>query len=218
MNQKNNEEKTIFENPIEENVCVDQEHKYNSIKKAWVGILESLYGPTWAKDPNLTETPHRIAKSMVYERCENINCNEDARKLLKVRFPSKYKGFIVTNPISVDSLCPHHFENVNYKVVAGYIPMNGVVGLSKIGRVIKAIGRQPILQEDYIMTLADIFMEELQAEGVGVIVSGVHNCMVARGLQATNSDVTMAEMRGTFRDNPSVKQEFYELVKLKLRG
>lgn len=211
------ESKSIYENPIEDDVCVDDKKKYEAIKNAWLDILKNLYGDNWADDPNLTETPHRIAKSMVYERCKNINCNEEARKILNVRFPSKYKGFIVTNPVTVDSLCPHHFENVNYVVVAGYIPTDGVVGLSKIGRVIKAVGRQPILQEDYIMTLADIFMEELRAEGVGVIVSGVHNCMVARGLQSPESDVTMAEMRGTFRDDPSVKQEFYDLVKLKLR-
>ena len=178
--------------------------------------LKVAYGLDWKNDPNFIETPDRIARSLIYERCKGINSEEDCRELLSKEFPDEYNGFIIANPIMVNSLCPHHFENVFYIVRMGYIPKkeNGVVGLSKIGRVIDLYGRQPILQETYVKKLADIFMESLDPEGCGVIVKGQHNCMIARGIQQPDVWVTMSELRGSFLTNDSVKNEFFKLVAL----
>ena len=71
-----------------------------------------------------------------------------------------------------------------------------------------------MLQEQFIKVLADMLFEGLDCEGCGVIVKGRHNCMRTRGIRQPNSEVTMAELRGTFLSDPSVKDEFYKIIKL----
>lgn len=134
--------------------------------------------------------------------------------MLQITFPTTYNGFVITSPITVSSLCPHHFENVSYTVCMGYIPTERIVGLSKIGRVIKLLAKQPVLQEDYTKMLARIFQDCLNPEGLGVIVKGQHMCMIARGLEQPGVYTTTSEMVGTFRDNSSVKEEFLKLSKM----
>jgi GTP cyclohydrolase IA len=179
--------------------------------------LKEAHGLDWKNDPNFDETPERIARSLLYERCKGINSYEYCKKLLEKTFPAEYRGMIIANPIMVNSLCPHHFENVFYLVVAGYIPVKKIVGLSKIGRVIDMYGRQPILQETFTRDLADIFYAGLEPEGCGIITIGQHNCMVARGIQQPDPWVTMSEMRGSFLENPSVKDEFIKFAESKLK-
>lgn len=186
------------------------------IESGWKMILEGLkvgYGLEYDKDENFTETPRRNAKSLL-ERCRGINSEHLCKDLLSKSFPSTYRGMIIINPIEVHSLCPHHFEDVKYIVRMGYIPKERCVGLSKIGRVIKLFGSQPILQEDYTKKLADIFYESLECEGLCIVAEGRHNCMVARGLKERRSKAIMSELRGTFLSDPAVKAEFFTLCQL----
>ena len=186
------------------------------IENGWKLILEGLkvgYGLEYEHDENFRETPGRNANSLL-ERCRGINSDDICKEMLKKTFPATYKGMIIVNPIEVHSLCPHHFEDVKYIVRMGYIPQERCVGLSKIGRVIKLLGSQPILQEDYTQKLADMFYTGLECEGLCVVTEGRHNCMIARGLQERNSKIVMSEVRGTFLSDPSVKAEFYTLCSL----
>lgn len=193
------------------NLCVARE----MIEKAWENILKALqigYGLD-INNENFIGTPERISRSLM-ERCLGINSENLCKEILKKSFPSNYRGMIVVDPITVNSLCPHHFEDVSYLVRVGYIPKERCVGLSKLSRVIKLLGSAPILQEDYTTKCADIIYEGLDAEGVCVVTHGRHNCMVARGVKQPGSLVTMSEVRGSFLTDPSVKEEFYQICGL----
>lgn len=199
---------------------IQDDHKWtiahNMIEKSWKNIFEALklaYGLEYEKDDNFDDTPKRNARALL-ERCVGINSKDICKKLLQTNFTNKYKGMVIVNPITLHSLCPHHFEDVYYIVRVGYIPKTKCVGLSKIGRVVRLYGSQPILQEEYTKDLADMLMEVLDAEGVCVVTKGRHNCMVARGLKQHGVWVTMSEVRGSFLSNPSVKDEFFKLCKM----
>jgi len=187
------------------------------IKKAWEIILDNIfhaeYSDTrWREDQNLRDTPERIARSMINERCEGIGCENKCKELLQEQFPTLYDGMVSIGPLTVYSLCPHHFESIEYSVYFGYIPKHGkVVGLSKPGRVIKLFAKQPIIQEEYTRKLANMFMDNLKPEGVGLIVKGKHTCMSARGLEQPDTYTTTSEMRGWFRDKSYIKDEFMRL-------
>jgi len=187
------------------------------IEEAWSQILEGLkvaYNLDYENDENFHGTPERNARAIL-ERCVGINSETMIKDILAKSFPSKYRGMIVTdNPVTVHGLCPHHFEDVYYRVWFGYIPKVKCVGLSKIARVIKLFGSQPILQEDFTQKLADLFYDQLEAEGVCVVTKGRHNCMVARGIKQEDASITMSEVRGTFLSNAEVKKEFFTLCQL----
>ena len=190
---------------------------YEKIKEAWESILHELQmlGLN-LDDPNFHGTPERIAKMLVYEKCAGLNSKEKCKELLGKRFPTEYDGMVVLNPIKVWSMCAHHWVDVVYQVFMGYIPKNKeVIGISKIPRVIKLFASQPTIQEQFTKDLTDLFIESIDPEGIGLIVRGQHNCMVARGIQQPDVWITTSEMRGTFRINPSLKEEFLLLCGLK---
>ncbi len=187
---------------------------HNMIVKAQKQIFKALniaYGLD-LNDENILETPERIAKLLLNERCAGINSREKCKNMLVSKsFPSNYRGFVVINPITVYSLCPHHMESILYKISIGYIPIDRCIGLSKIGRIIKLYAAQPILQETLTTDIAELIENSIHPEAVGVIVSGEHNCMRARGLQDHNVKTITSEVRGTALQDSAVKSEFFKL-------
>ena len=95
---------------------------FDRIVGAYSVVLDALYEGTdtdWKTDSNFKETPKRIARSMLNERCMSIQHTDKIKQLLDKRFETDYRGMIVyNNPITLDSLCPHHFMNVQYDVYA----------------------------------------------------------------------------------------------------
>ena len=195
------------------------EQAISQIEGAWkntiLPALNLVYGLD-LEDPNFDDTPKRIAKALVLEKCRGICPKEKLKELLGVRFPSKYTGMVKVGPIDTVGLCPHHFENVVYKVHFGYIPNNkvkdNVVGLSKIIRFIDFLSRAPILQEDYTKSIVDNFQEYLSPSGCMAVVKGQHGCMTCRGVKITTDCwITTSEVRGEFEICDSIKQEFLKI-------
>jgi len=172
------------------------------------------------KDPNFSETPKRIAKMMILERCAGINSRKECIDLLDKSFPPMSKKqetdqlIVTTSPAVVYGICPHHFENVRYNVWIAYVPNDKFVGISKFTRLVELYGRQPLLQETFTFDLADIIMEALEPKGTAVVVKGWHDCMIARGAKSNpNSAMMTSAMRGIFQEagQETFKEEFFRL-------
>jgi len=115
---------------------------------------------------------------------------------------------LVTKPINVWTFCPHHILPCNFKVHIGYLPDGQVLGLSKFARIAVTLGKCPIMQEEYSRELADILWKRLASKGLGVYVVGRHGCMGCRGI-GQNLDISTAVLKGLFKEDQSVKEEFY---------
>ena len=192
-----------------------KEKAIKKIEKAYIKIFEALedcYGLNWKNDSNFNDTPNRIGRSLINERLCGINSYDECSKILtNTAFPTEYNGFVVINPITANSLCPHHFENVSYTVSIAYIPNGKAIGLSKIPRVVKLFASQPLLQEDFTKKITDLIEESIKPDSLGVIVKGQHNCMVARGVKQHNVFAITSAVRGKCLDDPQVKAEFLRL-------
>lgn len=163
-------------------------------------------------DPNFKDTPIRIAKSYL-EICNGLGQAKELENILKTDFPSSYDGMIIVDPISANSMCPHHFLPVKYKIYFGYTPKNAVLGLSKVGRFIKLLAAQPILQEDLSKEIISQFVKYVDPAGAIVVVVGEHTCMQCRGLNAPDTSATTSSIYGDFEDLPT-RMEFFNLIKV----
>lgn len=172
--------------------------------------LHDTYGLN-LNDPNFTDTPKRVAKAYI-EMNKGIDISE-VRDILMQNFPSEYDGLITENKIQTFSLCPHHFLPVRYEISFGYIPNENVLGLSKIPRFIKLLSQSPKLQEDFTQEIVNLFDEYVRPEGCGVFVKGWHLCMGARGISMPDTATITSALKGNFKDNPSVKDEFFKIIK-----
>ena len=59
--------------------------------------------------------------------------------------------------------------------------------------------------------IADRLSLYAKTQHVAVIVKAEHHCMTHRGVREHESDMTTAVMKGAFLNEPSVKQEFYDI-------
>ena len=162
-------------------------------------------------DENFKDTPYRTAK--VYDEFLKGYSEEDIEKIMSKSFPSELREMTVVKDIPATTLCPHHLLPVLLRVTIGYIPNGRVLGLSKFNRLVKLIAKAPLLQEDLTKILADTINDYLKPFGVIVVVSGKHTCMIIRGIEQPDAEVTTSSVRGVFDDNHNIKMEFFKVWK-----
>jgi GTP cyclohydrolase IA len=164
------------------------------------------------EDPDrdgLCETPERVAR-MYAEMFSGLRQNP-AEPLQKT-FVEKYDEMVLVRDIRFESMCEHHLLPFFGKAHIAYLPNGKIVGLSKLARVVEILSRRPQVQERMTEDLADLLMTELDAKGVGVVLTATHTCMAIRGVRKPDSMATTSAMRGGFKTNPATRSEFMALI------
>jgi GTP cyclohydrolase I len=158
----------------------------------------------------LTETPKRVAESLKFL---TRGMRVDPREILgKAVFTERYDEMVVLKDIDVYSLCEHHLLPFYGKCHVAYLPSGKIVGLSKIPRVVDALGSRLQVQERLTTEIAEVVMDVLRPLGVGVIIEARHLCMIMRGVEKLNTIVTTSALFGAFRDDADTRSEFLKLM------
>ena len=92
-------------------------------------------------------------------------------------------------------------------------PGDKVIGISKFARVADWVFSRPHIQEEAVMILADEIESRCEPKGLAILVKAKHYCMCWRGVKEPNTSMINSIVRGDFRHDASLKQEFFELVK-----
>lgn len=165
-------------------------------------------------EEGLIDTPKRIAKFL-----GEFTIDFDPEEILGAGFSADTDGssihsMVVQSPIPFRMLCEHHFLPALGHAAIGYIPDQKVVGLSKMARLVAAVGTErPSLQEAICERIADMFNEHVRPKGVIVTIGAEHSCMACRGVNAPGVKTYTSAIRGIFRDVPAARQEFFELIR-----
>ena len=169
----------------------------------------------WAGDDpsreGLLDTPQRVAKAY---REFYKGYGEDAQDALKRVFEEVegYKDMVLVRDIPFYSHCEHHMVPFVGKVHIGYYPSSGVVGLSKLARVVEVYARRLQTQEMMTAQIAQAIEKALKPGGVAVLVEAEHMCMSMRGVQKQGSSTMTTQYTGRFRD-PAEQVRFFTMVK-----
>ena len=158
----------------------------------------------------LKKTPARVAKSLTF-------LTRGYRQNLKAvvngaYFTSGTNHMVILKDIELYSLCEHHMLPFYGKCAIGYISKGKVLGVSKLARIVDVFARRLQIQERMTEEIANAIMKETGAEGVGVVIRAKHLCMMMRGVEKQNSEMTTSAVLGTFRSDEKVRQEFLSLI------
>jgi GTP cyclohydrolase I len=180
----------------------------NEVADKFQTVLDSLVIDT-ERDHNTQDTARRVAKMFVRETFSGRY-----RPVPKVTaFPNMgYQSLYTTGPISIRSVCAHHFQNIVGNCWVGIVPESEVIGLSKFNRIVHHICERPQIQEEMTTQIADALKEYAKTDNVAVVVKAEHFCMSQRGVREHNSDMSTAIMLGRFRTSAELRQEFYQLL------
>ena len=158
----------------------------------------------------LLKTPQRVIDSW-----DEIfgGYNLDASELLDSTFNGEgYDGIVLLRDIEFHSTCEHHLQPFNGRAHIAYIPVERIVGISKLARIVDLHARQLQNQERITKGIADDLETHLSPLGAAVIIEASHGCMRCRGVKKQNSVMTTSAMRGVFFARPEARQELMQLI------
>jgi GTP cyclohydrolase I len=170
------------------------------------------------EDPDregLLDTPKRVVKAML-ELTHGLH--EDPSTVLGTTFKEgiAYDEVVLVRDIAFTSLCEHHLLSFSGFASVGYLPNPklGVVGLSKLARLVDIFARRPQVQERLTVQIADAIQEHLKPRGIIVRIASKHSCMSCRGIKKETADMVTQVLRGTFKNKPAARQEVSDLLNI----
>lgn len=162
------------------------------------------------EDPDrdgLRGTPGRVHR--LYQEL-TAGYHVDPERLLNgAVFDVGYSEMVVVKEIPFHSLCEHHLLPFFGTAAVAYIPDGRVIGLSKIPRIVEMYARRLQVQERLTQQVADLLMEQLRPEGVGVVIEATHLCAVMRGVRKPGTVMTTSAVLGIFRRNEKTRAELF---------
>ena len=206
-------------------------------KRFWAGdnISEYLVGPD--KEDLIDEATaafEKVLDALLIDRENDPNSKGTARRLAKMyyneimagryepapdatAFPNdsedRYEGMLVVRS-ELRSMCSHHHQPVSGVAYIGIIAAQKLIGLSKYTRIAQWCARRGTLQEELCNDIAREIQKATDSQNVAVYIQAVHGCCENRGIMAHSSLTQTTVLRGAFKDDASVKKEFFDNIKL----
>jgi len=112
----------------------------------------------------------------------------------------RYDDLVLIRDVPFSSHCEHHMAPFIGKAHIAYIPVERVVGLSKLARLIDVYARRLQTQEHLTSQVATAIDEVLKPRGVAVMLEAEHLCMSMRGVQKPGVSTITTQFTGSFRE------------------
>ena len=177
--------------------------------KEAVKILLSYLESDFERE-GLIDTPDRVIDSW-----DEIfsGYTMDPEAILSSTFNGEgYDGIVLLKDIEFHSTCEHNLQPFNGKAHIAYIPIDRIVGISKLSRIVECHARRLQNQERITKNIADDLENYLAPLGCAVIIEAAHGCMRCRGVKQANALMTTSAMRGVFFDKAEARQELFQLI------
>jgi GTP cyclohydrolase I len=124
-----------------------------------------------------------------------------------------YSDMVLVRDIPFYSHCEHHMVPFMGQAHIAYYPVNGVVGLSKLARLVDLFARRLQTQETMTAQISDALEEYLGAQGVAVMLEAEHMCMSMRGVQKAGASTMTSHFTGVFKRDAAEREKFLNLVR-----
>ncbi|MET0971272.1 MAG: GTP cyclohydrolase I FolE [Tardiphaga sp.] len=159
----------------------------------------------------LVDTPRRVVEA--YDELFQ-GYHQSPSEVLNRTFgeTAGYDDFVLIRDMNFVSHCEHHMMPFYGKAHIAYTPVERVVGLSKLARLVDIFGHRLQTQEHLTAQLAAAVDEVLKPRGVAVMVEAEHTCMSARGIRKEGSRTFTTRFTGSFRDNPAEQGRFMSMI------
>jgi GTP cyclohydrolase I len=170
----------------------------------------------WAgEDPSregLLDTPTRVAKAYreLFSGYELV-----ADEMLSKTFSevAGYKDMVIVKDIPFYSHCEHHMVPFFGIAHIAYIPNKGVLGLSKMARLVDLYARRLQTQETMTSQIAHSLDKKLRPKGVAVMIEAEHLCMAMRGIAKQGSKTLTTTFTGVFQTSAAEQTRFIMLAR-----
>ncbi len=189
---------------------LDPDIRKKAIQKHMTEIMQLLNLDL--ADDSLADTPRRIAKMYVDEMFSGLNY-ANFPKITIIANRMAVDEMVAVRDITMTSVCEHHFVIFDGKATVAYLPGKGVIGLSKINRIVQFFAQRPQVQERLTQQILVALQALLETSNVAVSIDAIHYCVKARGVRDAGSATTTTSLGGLFKSSQNTRQEFLRVVR-----
>jgi len=185
-------------------------HNENMAVKAVETLIRYIEDIDGELREGLERTPERVIESFkeVYS-----GYGEDAEDILSATFNSEgYNGIVLLRDVEFHSVCEHHLQPFSGKANIAYIPVDKIVGISKLARLLDMHSKRLQNQERLTESIVEDLQRVIQPLGCAAIIEAQHGCMRCRGVSKQNAVMVTSSMRGAFFDKPQARAELMQLI------
>src|SRR6476469_8162819 len=125
----------------------------------------------------------------------------------------KYDDFVLVRDIAFNSHCEHHMMPFMGKAHIAYKPVERVVGLSKLARLVDVYAHRLQTQEHMTSQIATAIDEILKPRGVAVMLEAEHVCMSLRGVEKPGALTVTTHFTGAFREDAGEQVRFRTMLR-----
>jgi GTP cyclohydrolase I len=170
----------------------------------------------WAGDDpdreGLADTPKRVVKAY---RELYAGYGQDPAEALTRTFDEVggYDEIVLIRDIPFASHCEHHMMPFFGKAHIAYLPQDGVIGLSKLARLVDIYARRLQTQENLTAQIVDAINDHLAPRGAAVMLEAEHTCISTRGVRAHGVSTVTHRFTGVFAEVRNEQDRFFALVR-----
>ena len=160
----------------------------------------------------LVNTPRRVVKA--FEELY-AGYGHDPAEVLTATFKEVggYQDMVLVRDIPFFSHCEHHMLPFTGKAHIAYYPVAGVVGLSKLARLVDVYARRLQTQETMTAQISAALEAYLGSRGLAVMLEAEHLCMSMRGVQKHGTSTMTSRFTGIFEQDAAEREKFLNLVR-----
>jgi GTP cyclohydrolase IA len=160
----------------------------------------------------LVGTPKRVVAAFdeLYQGYREVPAEALARTFGE---SETYDDFVLLRDIGFTSHCEHHMMPFYGKAHIAYRPVERVVGLSKLARLVDIYAKRLQTQEHLTSQIAIAIEEVLKPHGVAVMLEAEHTCMSVRGVAKPGVSTITTRFLGSFRDSNEDQMRFVTLIR-----
>ncbi len=159
----------------------------------------------------LLDTPARVGRAWK-EYCQGY-AEDPATHLARVFHEvGGYDEVVLLKDIPFQSHCEHHMAPIVGRAHIAYLPMQHVVGISKLARVLHGFASRLQIQERLTSEVAQCIWDNLHPQGVAVVIEAQHGCMTGRGVRTPGVNMITSRLIGCFLDDQSSRKEVLSLM------
>jgi GTP cyclohydrolase I len=170
----------------------------------------------WAGDNPLREglvnTPRRVVAAFE-ELYSGYGHNPEEVLTTTFKEVGGYQDMVLVRDIPFYSHCEHHMVPFVGKAHIAYYPIDGVVGLSKLARLVDIFARRLQTQETMTAQISAALEKYLGTRGAAVMLEAEHMCMSMRGVHKVGASTMTSHFTGIFEENAVEREKFLNLVR-----
>lgn len=147
--------------------------------------------------------------------------NPDAKPKITTFANEEQSSDLVFDTGDYYSMCEHHMLPFFGRYYFAYIPSptGRILGISKVARVVGYCAARLQLQERLARDIIDMLTDALggNVRGMAIVMRGQHLCKSMRGVR-NPGQMSVSCLTGAFRDDKTLRDEFYKLIDLNTNG